>query len=455
VDSHDFNESTCGIWHEFFEPPADVLPEDLPADIGGAIRNRLGHFLPRAFRQPVDVETVERYTQHGLRHLAEGATFEAAMKAVAAATLSSPRFFYLYQLPPSLAPARTGSQNGEAYNLASRLAFFLWGSLPDAELLELAKTNELALPEILESQVDRMLVDPRLKRFCDSFPAQWLQLERIVSSEPDVDLYPQFYFAKYRVSMHMMAEPLLIFETVLVENQSILQFIDSDFSYRSDLLDAWYDNGSQGKPGSPTTLEFHRVSLDDRRQGGLITNAAVLTMTSGTIRTKPISRGSWLATIIFNDPPPPPPGDVLPLTDQPRPSEEHLTLKQRFEAHRTDANCASCHQKIDPLGFALEQYDAVGRWRATYENGQTIDTSGQLFGTYEFQDIIGFKDVLLAEKDRFTRSLAAHLLSFALGRELTVYDAPSLDWIAQRTAEDEYRIHALIKNVVLSDSFCR
>jgi hypothetical protein len=132
-----------------------------------------------------------------------------------------------------------------------------------------------------------------------------------------------------------------------------------------------------------------------------------------------------------------------------------LTLKQRFAAHRTDANCASCHQKIDPLGFALEQYDAVGRWRATYENGQTIDTSGQLFGTYEFQDIIGFKDVLLAEKDRFTRSLAAHLLSFALGRELTVYDAPSLDWIAQRTAEDEYRIHALIKNVVLSDSFCR
>jgi hypothetical protein len=255
--------------------------------------------------------------------------------------------------------------------------------------------------------------------------------------------------------MHMMLEPLLLFETVLIEDQSILQLIDSDFSYRSDLLDAWYRDGSQGTAGSPTYVVLRRVPITDRRQGGVITNAAVLTMTSGTARTKPITRGAWLATVILNDPPPPPPGDVPPLSDKPATDEENMTLRERFVAHRKEPACAGCHQRIDPLGFALENFDAAGIWRDNYENGRMIDSAGKLFGNYDFRDVIGFKDALLAEKNRFTRAFAGHLLSYATGREISVEDSSALDKIVSETATADYRIHSLIHQIVLSESFLR
>ncbi len=253
--------------------------------------------------------------------------------------------------------------------------------------------------------------------------------------------------------MHMMLEPLLLFETVLVENQSVLQFVDSDFSYRSDLLDAWYRNGSQGKPGAPTVVNFRRVPVKDRRQGGVITSAGVLTMTSGTTRTKPITRGAWLASVILNNPPPPPPGNVPPLADKPSADEAKMTLRERFVAHREEPACAGCHQRIDPLGFSLENFNAAGVWRDKYDNGRSVDASGTLFGQYEFQNIVDFKDALLSEKDRFARAFAAHLLSFATGRGTGIEDSFVLDEIVSRSAADKYRIQSLIRAVVLSDSF--
>lgn len=446
VESPELSAKSSGIWQDFFESPHEAETDTIDV----IIWERLRPFLTRAFRRPVEDEVVRRYAQHVRSQLDADVSFTNAMKSAAAAAIASPRFLYLYDLEDA--------ENGEPlddFNLASRLSFFLWGSIPDEELQSLAASKRLHEPEVLRKQVDRMLRDQRLKRFCDSFPAQWLQLERIISSQPDPQLYPQFYFSKYRASMHMMLEPLLLFETVLIENQSILQLIDSDFSYRSDLLDAWYRDGSQGNAGPPTQVVLRRVPVTDRRQGGVITTAAVLTMTSGPHRTKPISRGAWLATVILNDPPPPPPADVPPLADKPSQDEDKLTVRERFVAHRKEAACAGCHQRIDPLGFALENYDAAGIWRETYDNGRSVDASGRLFGKYEFQDIVGFKDALLAEKDRFARAFAAHLLSYASGRAITAEDSPELDKIVFESAADDYRIQTLIQQVVLSDSFRR
>ena len=301
-----------------------------------------------------------------------------------------------------------------------------------------------------------MLKDRKIKRFCDSFPSQWLQLERIISSVPDPKKFPQFYFLKYRDSMHMMMEPLLLFETVLIENLPITQLLDSDFTYRSGHLEDTYGKlGTIGKKkkGQVGVLTFHRVPVKDRRNGGIITNAAVMTMTSGPERTQPITRGAWLAGVIFNNPPEPPPANVPALGEKPSKGEEHLTLRERLSMHRERADCRGCHEQIDPLGFALENYNAVGKWREKYENGRDIDMQGTHFRKHAFENITNFKDAILVEKDRFARGLAGHLLSFSLGRELGVADSVILDKIAEASAKDGYRFKYLIREVVKSEPF--
>ena len=185
----------------------------------------------------------------------------------------------------------------------------------------------------------------------------------------------------------------------------------------------------------------------------MITSAAVLTTTSGTTRTKPITRGAWLASVILNNPPPPPPGNVPPLADKPSAEEANLTLRERFVAHRQNPACLGCHQRIDPLGFSLENFNAAGIWRDKYDNGRSVDASGTRFGQYEFQNVVDFKDALLIQKDRFTRAFASHLLSFSTGRETEIADSFVLDEIVSQSAAEEYRIHSLIRAVVLSESF--
>ncbi len=411
------------------------------------IRQRLDEFLTRAFRRPVDDELLDRYALHVMTRIDAGDTFTEGMKSAASAALASPRFLYLYDR------ARDEAGRLDDFELASRLSFFLWGSIPDQTLLDLAAAGKLRESDVLDQQVDRMLKDVRLKRFCDSFPTQWLQLERIVASVPDRERHPEFYFAKFRVSMHMMLEPLLLFETILVEDRPILELIDSDFSYRSELLESWYQDGTQSKKITPVAIPFKRVAVADRRQGGVITNAAVMTMTSGALRTKPITRGAWIASVIFNDPPDPPPADVPPLSEEEDQEQHDLTLRERFEAHRKRADCAGCHAQIDPLGFALENYGPTGIWRDNYENGRAVDASGVLFRKYPFTDIVEFKEAILAEKDRFTRAFASHLLSFGLGREVGAADSLAVDEIVRETAVADYRLKSLIKAIVRSDPF--
>ena len=449
TQSPDFVPRNVGTWNAFFAAPTtDVDPTT-------EVVQRLEAFLTRAFRRPPQRDLLDRYAAFVVRQLESGIAFPEAMKAVAAATISSPNFLYLYEQSND---SKT-TELIDDFELASRLSFFLWGSLPDKTLLDLASAGELRNPMALESQFERMLSDHKLKRFCDSFPAQWLQLERIISSVPNRQKYPGFYFSKYRDSMHMMLEPLLLFETVLIENRPITQLIDPDFTFRSARLQSAYQipdgasNRARSNSGGVTVLKFNRMPITDRRYGGVITNAAVMTMTSGPQRTQPITRGAWIAGVIFNNPPAPPPGNVPPLSEKPPTGEENLTLKERLTLHRKRADCRGCHEQIDPLGFALENYDPIGVWREKYDNGRDVDASGKLFRKHEFDNVVEFKDAILAEKDRFARGLAGHLLSFALARELGAADQIALDQIVKATAENDYKIQTLLKQVVLSKPF--
>lgn len=442
VESEDFNSLTVGVWDRLFLPPTEA------GEIEPAVRESLRGFLTRAFRRTVSDDLLARYTDHATARIVDGASYAEGMKAAVSAALASPRFLYLYE------HGGLGRERVDDFELASRLSFFLWGGLPDRQLLHLAADRKLGDDQVLAAQVDRMLDDVRLKRFCDSFAPQWLQLERIVSSVPDPDRYPDFYFAKFRMSMHMMMEPLLLFETVLVEDRSILELIDPDFSYRSEALASWYRDGTRPAKVPPTAVPFKRVALADRREGGVITNAAVMTMTSNPVRTQPVTRGAWLASVIFNDPPDPPPASVPPLPEDGDESvDPDQTLRERFEAHRSDPGCAGCHAKIDPLGFALEHFGPTGVWRDQYANGREVDSSGVLFGRHEFTDVVEFKDAVLAEKERFARAFAAHLLSFALGREVAVTDEPAIDRIVRATAAEDFPLRAMIRQVVLSEPF--
>lgn len=447
TQSPDFTSKNVGIWKSFFEAPASEV------DLKEEMRRRLEPFLTRAFRRSVEPALLNRYASFMDRQLDSGVAFTEVMKSVAAATISSPKFLYLYDKSGSSETA----ESIDDFELASRLSFFLWGSIPDQELLKLAAEGTLSTSEVLDTQFNRMLKDHKLKRFCDSFPAQWLQLERIISSVPNREKYPKFYFSKYRDSMHMMIEPLLLFETVLIEDLPITQLIDPDFTYRSGLLEDAYGplatSGEKKGGGAVGVLNFSRVPVTDRRNGGVITNAAVMTMTSGPERTQPITRGAWIATVIFNNPPEPPPADVPPLGEKPSAGEEHLTLRERLALHRERSDCKGCHEQIDPLGFALENYDPIGVWRTQYENGRDIDMSGMLFRKHEFSDIIEFKDAILVEKDRFARALAGHLLAFGLARELGASDEIALDEIAEATAQDDYKVQTLLKQVILSKPF--
>ena len=440
VDSPDFTPKTVGIWNEFFATPKNEVPLET------TIHTRLQGFLTRAFRRPVETEVLDRYASTATRLVENGVPFPDAMKQVAAASLASPRFLYLYD---------SSGKASQQFDLATRLSFFFWGSIPDEELRAAAGARSLSDPDVLAAQVDRLLNHKRLKRFCDSFPAQWMQLDRIVSAVPDRGEFPDFYFSKYRSSMHMMLEPLLVFETVLIEDRPITELIDSDFSYRSSHLSKLYygDPRKKLRTGQVGTIPFERVQLSDRRYGGCITTAAVMAMTSGIHETKPITRGAWLTTVVFNNPPEPPPADVPPLSEKPQAGEENLTLRERLNAHRQRADCAGCHERIDPLGFALENFGPTGKWRSKYSNGREIDMAGTLFRRYPFHDVVGFKNAILAEKNRFARAFAAHVLSFALARELTAADEPSLDQIVQQSAKNDYRIRTLLREVVLCEAF--
>ena len=416
---------------------------------------RIRKFLLRAFRSPPDAATLQLYTRYFDRKYKATGDFTMSMKDVVSGALASPRFIMVHD------EANRSSPNYDAFNLATRLSFFLWSSIPDDELLALAGEGKLEDPEILAGQVDRMLNDRRVKNFCDSFAPQWLKINNLVSASPDFKAHREYYFGgddkiSYKRGMHMMLEPLLNFETVFIENRPIMELIDSDFTYRSHLLSEWYQGRAATYPINVNLrdIEFTRTPVSDRRYGGVITTGAVMVMTSGPFRSLPITRGSWVSSVIFNDPPEPPPDDIPDLkADDSTLEKEGLTVRQKLKQHSEDSQCAGCHNKIDPLGFALENFDLLGRWRDNYRTGLKVDASGTLFGKHDFEDVVGFKDAVLAERDLFAKAFVKHLLSFGLGREMTLADRMAVDEIARAGSKDDYKLRNLIKHTVLHPIF--
>ncbi len=748
VESPDFNPQTVGVWNEFFAAP----PE---ADNRRAVlEKRLRPFLRRAFRSRVDDATLARYAEHAQKVIEKLGSFELGMKQVASAILCSPRFLFLM----------SGDTKAEqSFERATQLSFFLWNSIPDDELLDLAESGSLETPEILNAAVDCMMADPRIERFLDAFPAQWLRLENLFAATPDAAKSPYFLMdEEHPASSQMVLEPLVLFDFLFAEDRPVRELVDSPVVYRSDFLRAWYEtdlrpprqlaeqlekenterrdhmtklqatieesskqlndllktvrtqkatqeetaeektvdlqplavwefngdlsdlkgrlpltahgaitfhdgtvvlqdaflqsdpvgvdlkaktlevwchlpelnqrggglmslqgpnttfdaivmgerrpdewisgsnnfqrttdfegafpetesstplhlamvyrpngtiqlyrNGeSYGKPyhrpglmfpgdqsfilfglrhlpaggnrflhvridkarlfdRALTTEEvriafegrshddsdaeliallgeqqkqnadelkarlsstrealaaaqkplddsalqaeirrrhddmlrtslrsevFRRQVRTDDRYGGVITNAAVLTMTSGRSRTQPIARGAWIIDVIFNDPPPPPPNDIPPLNEE---SLLNVPIREQFAIHRSNASCAGCHSRIDPPGFALENYDITGRWRNTYESGASIDAGGTLFRRDSFKDAVEFQNALLKEERRFSRALAAHLFRYALARELSAPDHLRIEALIDTDAGKQIRLKTLVRNVAI------
>jgi len=735
VESPDFNQQNVGIWNDYFKAPPEGT--ELPAEV----RKRLARFLRMAFRGPVDKETLERYVQYAAGTMKQGVSFTESMKKVTSAVLSSPHFLYR-----SVAADATERE----FELASNLSYFLWASCPDNALLELAEKGELAKPEGLSKTVDRMLADPKVERFLDTFPSQWMQLENLLAVTPDPQINKYFSLDKRNpASLQMVLEPLLLFDTVFVEDRPIVELIAPKFSYQSRFLQDWYqtpleappvdaariaqDNkqknekiqalqaslatarqemgslakamadpitekrltvdlsagqaiweANQGKlvseevvlstwhrigpfaggnfnnahekafidetavdlkkeygkmkwvevqeyvdgkvhtllhancatyiyrtidsklarplelslgsddsfklwhngklvankkvtrgvapdqdkvrldllAGKNTILmkianggggygfyfkaktlplpapvvaalqvesdqrndkqqqtlakyylsiapelakvrqdisksqvnvnkrvrqleeelkrapkprglkehradaqrrfenelknkmrsrAFQRVATDDPRYGGVITNAAMLSMTSGPKRTHPVARGVWIIEVIFNDPPAPPPNDVPPLDEEA--GDKDQTIREKFAAHRENKTCARCHTKLDPLGFALENFDITGRWRDQYSNGREVDASGTLMRKYDFTEVVQFKRSLVQENRRFAKAFTAHLLRFALARELVPADTITIEAIVEKSQQDGFKLKSLIREVAQSGPF--
>ncbi|MEC9093353.1 MAG: DUF1588 domain-containing protein, partial [Planctomycetota bacterium] len=741
-------------WQEFFQEPTEAQNWETE------IRKRIRSFLTQAYRRTISEEILDRYVRYAVAKTRGGMPFVATMKKVASAVLSSPLFLYRYQ---------SQNQDEDLFELASNLSYFLWSSGPDRELMALADQGELSKPEVLNQTLERMFADPKIERFLDTFPAQWMQLENVLAATPDPGKHRFFSLDKsHPASLHMLIEPLLLFDAIFVEDRPVLELIAPGFGYQSEFLKTWYTSdlkppridtkkiveqnrlndrnrqevnqkiektnaelaqlinpvrerilsekqktkGSRpvelkplaawefdgnlkssigdldlkshgkvtfkegrvvlnqsyllskpipvdlkaktlevwclphnlnqaggglmgiqgqgdffdtivigerqakhwisGSNGFSRTLDFAgsvpetkvnemihlvmvyradgttllyrnglpygqpfkkqravfpkkkskvifglrhlpagnnkylHVSLDkarlydraltreevlaahsgndlfvsaeelakalskeekakqdslgqqlaslnhqlkaipanqdprraqqdsrnrfdnkirsqlrsgifnriqsiDPRYGGVITNAAVMSMTSGPKRTHPISRGAWLIEVILNDPPPPPPNDVPPLNEES--GDKNLTIREKFKIHRENPDCAGCHSRLDPLGFAMENFDVTGRWRDQYENGREVDPSGTLWKQFAFNGAVDLKKVIATEKQRFLRAFTKHLLRFALARELEATDALVVDSILAKSEKDNFRLKSLIQAIVSSKIF--
>ncbi|MDG2221072.1 MAG: DUF1588 domain-containing protein, partial [Rubripirellula sp.] len=447
-ESPDLNPQECRQWDHLFAP----LPPE--SDQAVVLRSRLERLLRRAFRRRIDHETLNQFVEFTENQLQAGHPFEQSMRTVIGTIIGMPDFLYLYE--ENLANKTNGRANGRQpindFELATRLAQFFWSSIPDDTLLDLAEANQLRQPKILREQIERMMNDRRSARFCDNFPTQWLQLDRLITSIPDPGKFPYFYYHGYRTSMHMISEPLLLFETIFVEDRTIMDLLNPSYTWQSDMLKANYEGHSNAAKDVQVQV-FRRTALTDPRRGGVITNAAVMTMTSTPSRTQPITRGAWVNEVIFNDPPEPPPADVPSLPEANAEEIAELTIRERLAIHRQRADCAGCHNQIDPLGFALENYGPTGVWRDQYENERKVDPTGILFNQHPFQSAIEFKQLLISEKQRFIRAFIAHLLTYALGRELGPADWPTLDSITSEALAGKDTMRTIMMNVALSESF--
>jgi hypothetical protein len=376
------------------------------------------------------------------------------MQKVIQIVLCSPKFLFRVELDDR--PTDPKPRPIDSFHLASRLAYFLWSSMPDDELLDLAENGQLR--SNLEAQVVRMLADEKSSEFVRSFARQWLQIGRLEQFSPDAKLFPTFSEV---LRAAMLKETELFFTTVLREDRSILELLDADFTFLNaplakhygiaDTNGNWIGQKPEQPKGSPIKgNDFVRVFIPHDLRGGLLTHASVLTVTSNPTRTSPVKRGKWVLEQLLGAPAPPPPPNIPELESDDR--ELTGTLREQMEQHRANPSCAACHSTMDPLGFAFENYNAIGAWRAK-DGEHEINAAGELPDGRKFSGPAGLKEVLLARKDDFARCLAEKMLIYALGRGLEYYDQPTLARIAKRVADNDYRFSWLVVEIVKSEPF--
>ena len=370
------------------------------------------------------------------------------MQKVLQVVLCSPKFLFRVEMDDR--PSASESRAIDEFQLASRLSYFLWSSMPDDTLLDLAAKRQLT-PQ-LETQVKRMLADERADELVRNFVQQWLQIQRLKTAAPDTKLFPEF---NEPLRQAMLRETELFFETIMKEDRSLLDLIDSDFTFLNAPLAKHYGitktGGEKPKALKFKGADFQRVSLSDRKRGGLLTQASVLTVTSNPTRTSPVKRGRWVLEQILGSPPPPPPPNVPELEEAGKTLNAD-TLRKRMEIHRENPNCANCHAKMDPIGFALENYDAIGGYR-TQDDGKDIDAEGEFADGTKFTGSEDLKTIISQKKGLFVRCLSEKMLTYALGRGLSYYDRPAIEKIVNALANNNYKFSVLVREIVKSEPF--
>jgi len=400
----------------------------------------LANLATLAYRRPATSHEIDALVHFVDMAQQQGDTFEQGMRVALEAMLISPHFLFRVERDPDPRNPSAAHQLTD-YELASRLSYFLWSSMPDAELLRLAGENQLRNQDVLTAQVKRMLADPKSNALVDNFAGQWLELRNLNSVKPDPDKFPEF--PALRADMRHETE--LFFDSILHENRSILDFIDGKYSFLNERLAKFY--GVPGVEGD----RFRRVDLSAvPERSGILTQASVLTVSSYPNRTSPVIRGKYVLENILNDPPPPPPPNVPSLDD----STVGLvrSMRAQLEAHRANPICASCHTRMDPLGFGLENYDAIGHYR-TMDGKFPIDSTGTLPSGKSFANAAQMKAILKTNGLAFAQCLTEKLMTYGLGRGMERFDKPAIQAISQRTAADDYRFDTLILEIAKSMPF--
>jgi hypothetical protein len=411
------------------------------ADDSACARQILARLARRAYRRPATDQDLKRLLaffavdrdRHG---------FDAGIRAALERILVDPQFLFRIERDPAAAPEGTAYRVSDL-ELASRLSFFLWSSMPDDELLTLAERGRLRQPAVLEQQVKRMLGDARAQALVSNFAMQWLYLRNIQAVAPDVNAFPGF---DENLRRAFQRETELFLQSQLREDRSVLELLDANYTFVNERLARHY--GLPNIYGS----HFRRVTYPDGRRGGLLGHGSVLTVTSYATRTSPVVRGKWLLENVLGAPPPPPPPDVPNLPDR-ADDGRPASVRERMEQHRANPACASCHAQMDPLGFALENFDAIGRWRTTGEGDGPIDAAGALPDGAKFDGPEELRKLLLTRRDDFVTTVIEKLLTYALGRGVEYYDRPAIRQIARDARAREYRWSSLILEIARSTPF--
>lgn len=411
-----------------------------PADEEACAAKSLSDLLRRGYRRPVtqaDLDKAMKFYRQGRKEGDSGTGIEMALSAM----LVNPQFLYRVEQDPKDIAPKTAYRVSDI-DLASRLSFFLWSSIPDDELLDLAARNQFREPAVFEKQVRRMLADDRARNLATNFAAQWLHLRNLASITPDLRLFPDF---DDNLRQAFRQETELFVDSIFRDDRSVLDLLQADYTFLNERLAKHY--GIPHIYGS----RFRRVDLGAGRQrGGLLRQGSILTVTSYATRTSPVVRGKWILENMLGTPPPPPPANVPPLKEASVAAS--LPVRERLAEHRSNAGCATCHRVIDPVGFALEQFDAVGRWR-TLDEGRPVDAAGGLPDGSECDGVAGLEKALLQRPELFVRTLTEKLFIFALGRAPDESDAPAVRRIIRDARANNYRFSSLIVGLTTSVPF--